>query len=203
MVSKTELKKRQKLRANEEKKKKKDEEKAKKKAEEAKKGAQGESNANANIEEEEKDPTKYTENRKNFVQAIRDSGANPYPHKFTRTHRIDEYRAQYDDLLTEKDVFAEDQTVALTGRILIIRAAGKNILFIDIEGDGAKVQVLAQSNHYLGDFSQLHSTLRRGDIIGVEGCPGRSRSGELSVRPTKITSLSYCLHMLPKRDGDK
>jgi lysyl-tRNA synthetase class 2 len=36
--------------------------------------------------------------------------------------------------------------------------------------------------------------LRHGDIIGVEGNPGKTKTGELSVRPTRIESLSYCLH---------
>ena len=44
--------------------------------------------------------------------------------------------------------------------------------------------------------------MRRGDIIGIEGNPGRSETGELSVRPTKIVSLSYCMHMIPKRQGE-
>lgn len=42
--------------------------------------------------EEEVDPTKYTENRKNYLQSLRDKQINPYPHKFQRTHRIDEFR---------------------------------------------------------------------------------------------------------------
>jgi lysyl-tRNA synthetase, class II len=40
-------------------------------------------------------------------------------------------------------------------------------------------------------------------MIGVEGVPGRSKTGELSIRPIRITSLSYCMHMLPKTEGDK
>lgn len=61
--------------------------------------------------------------------------------------------------------------------------------------------MLAQQNFYQGEFTALHATLRRGDIIGIEGNPGRSKTGELSVRPTKIVSLSYCMHMIPKRSG--
>lgn len=156
----------------------------------------------AAFEEEEKDPSKYTENRKNFVQGIRDQGVNPYPHKFTRTHRINEFRQEYDQTITETNKFVEDMTVALTGRIMAIRGAGASLIFIDLEGDGAKVQVLAQADYYQGEFTMLHSSLRRGDIIGVEGCPGRSKTNELSVRPSKIVSLSYCMHMLPKASKD-
>jgi len=31
----------------------------------------------------------------------------------------------------------------------------------------------------------------------VQGVPGRSKTGELSVRPNKLEILSYCMHMLP------
>jgi lysyl-tRNA synthetase, class II len=57
---------------------------------------------------------------------------------------------------------------------------------------------MATAANYQGDFDSLHVSLRRGDIIGVEGHAGRSKTGELSIRPLTITCLSYCLHMLPK-----
>lgn len=45
--------------------------------------------------------------------------------------------------------------------------------------------------------------MKRGDIIGVEGNPGKTKTGELSLRPTRIESLSYCMHMLPKaKEGE-
>jgi len=36
------------------------------------------------------------------------------------------------------------------------------------------------------EFQLAHSILRRGDIIGVKGIPGRSNTGELSVMPGTI-----------------
>ena len=62
---------------------------------------------------------------------------------------------------------------------------------------------MANAAQYTKDepFEELHSRLKRGDIIGVEGVPGRSKTGELSVRPERITSLSYCMHMLPKAEA--
>jgi lysyl-tRNA synthetase class 2 len=64
MVSKNELKLRQKLRKKEEDKKKKDEEKKKK--EEEKKAAGG-----SKKNEVELDPTQYTENRKHYIESLR------------------------------------------------------------------------------------------------------------------------------------
>ena len=72
--------------------------------------------------EEELDPSKYTENRKNFIQAQRDVGKNPYPHKFSRTHRIDHFRETFEARGIESGVFIEEETVALTGRVKTIRA---------------------------------------------------------------------------------
>ncbi len=197
MVSKSELKKRQKMREKEAKAKAKEEEKKKKEAEQPKKEKKA-----ALVVEEEVDPSKYTENRKNWVQAQRDQGKNPYPHKFSRTHRIDQFRAEFEPKLSE-NVFLEEELVAVTGRIVNIRAAGAKLIFIDIEGDSKKLQVMATAANYAGDFDELHAALRRGDLVGVEGAPGRSKTGELSVRPVRITSLSYCMHMLPKADGEK
>jgi lysyl-tRNA synthetase class 2 len=61
---------------------------------------------------------------------------------------------------------------------------------------------MCNAANYEGNFDDL-STIKRGDIIGVVGNPGRSKTGELSIRPKTIESLSYCLHQLPSRDGDK
>ena len=63
--------------------------------------------------------------------------------------------------------------------------------------------MFANAANYTGEFEELHASLRRGDIIGCEGVPGRTKTMELSLRPNKIISLSYCMHMLPKSDGDK
>ena len=104
----------------------------------------------------------------------------------------------YDPVCVEKNVFHDLEKVALTGRVWSIRAAGPKLVFIDLIGDEQKVQVMATAANYEGDFEYLHTAVRRGDIIGVEGVAGRSKTGELSVRPTKIVILSYCLYMLPK-----
>lgn len=85
-VSKSELKKRQTARKNAEKAAKKAEEKKAK--EEAKKAEGGEKKEKKKVEEEEIDPSKYTENRRHWIQSERDAGRNPYPHKFNRDMTI-------------------------------------------------------------------------------------------------------------------
>lgn len=43
----------------------------------------------------------------------------------------------------------------------------------------------------------INNKLRRGDVIGVRGNPGKTKKGELSIIPIELTLLSPCLHMLP------
>lgn len=46
-------------------------------------------------------------------------------------------------------------------------------------------------------FTADNDKIRRGDIIGIEGVPGKTKKGELSIIPSRIKLLSPCLHMLP------
>ena len=47
-------------------------------------------------------------------------------------------------------------------------------------------------------FAAITNRIRRGDVIGVKGYPGKSKKGELSIFPTEMEVLTPCLHMLPK-----
>lgn len=84
------------------------------------------------------------------------------------------------------------------------RASGSKLLFYDLRGEGAKVQVMADARNSDLDedgFLALHNSAKRGDIVGVEGFPGKSQKGELSVFPVKFVVLSPCLHMPPGHKG--
>ena len=45
---------------------------------------------------------------------------------------------------------------------------------------------------------KLANTIKRGDIVGVVGQPGKTKRGELSIFPTSLELLTPCLHMMPK-----
>lgn len=58
---------------------------------------------------------------------------------------------------------------------------------------------MANARHYEEEdkFAKDTSKIRRGDIIGVIGNPGKTKKGEFSIMPKSITLLTPCLHMLP------
>ena len=43
-----------------------------------------------------------------------------------------------------------------------------------------------------------YAAIKRGDLVGVVGKPGRTKRGELSIFPTSMQILTPCLHMIPK-----
>merc|ERR1712037_583961 len=80
-----------------------------------------------------------------------------------------------------------------------IRESGPKLIFYDLRGEGVKLQIMATAAAYNSEVAFVTDTgkLRRGDILGVVGNPGRTKKGELSVIPTKVELLAPCLHMLP------
>lgn len=151
-------------------------------------------------EEDVEDPSKYRENRIKMIETLQGQGYDCYPHKYyvdSMGAQLPAFIQKYSNL--EPNQVSED-VVKMSGRVFTKRPSGK-LVFYDIIGDGSKIQLLSPIQHYESeeDFYKIHSIIRRGDIIGFEGHPSRSKTGELSVIPSKITLLSPCLHMLPKR----
>ena len=130
-------------------------------------------------------------------------GITPYPHKFHVDYRLPDYNDEFMPKTTDGEKLS-DPLVTIAGRIQSVRGQGK-LFFYDLRGDGSKVQIMSDLKSYAGGeeaFYKINRTIKRGDVIGVQGYPGKSKKGELSIFPTEITLLSPCLHMLPQAKGD-
>ncbi|XP_058211357.1 lysine--tRNA ligase-like isoform X4 [Rhododendron vialii] len=150
--------------------------------------------------EEEKAKQQYFENRLKAIAALKIAGSNPYPHKFHVSISILEYIENYQSLTNGAHL--EDVQVSLAGRIMSKRSSSSKLFFYDLHGGGAKVQVMADARTSEMDeteFSKFHSSVKRGDVVGVIGYPGKSKRGELSLFPRSFVLLSHCLHMMPRQ----
>ncbi|KAI9926845.1 hypothetical protein ASPWEDRAFT_72889 [Aspergillus wentii DTO 134E9] len=192
-VSKTELKKRQKLREKE----------AKKKEKEAAAPPKAEKKTSAEDDEANLTPNQYFEIRSKRVNKLRETKQpDPYPHKFQVTDDLREFLKTYEPL--EKGEQKPDVTVRIAGRIYTKRSSGAKLNFYDIRAEGVKVQVVCQAQNASGSvpFEAQHENLRRGDIVGIVGFPGRSNpknrpDGELSIFASEVVLLAPCLHAIP------
>lgn len=152
-------------------------------------------------QEEDIDPRQFRENRLQVLAALKGSGVNPYPHKFHVSLSIPAFIDKYGGLSSGEHLY--DVEVSLAGRIMSKRSSGAKLNFYDLHADGAKVQVMADassSGMEVDEFVKHHAGIKRGDIVGIRGHPGKSKRGELSIFPTSIMVLSPCLRMLPVKD---
>jgi lysyl-tRNA synthetase class 2 len=175
------------------------EEKLKKKAEEEKNKPKKEGEKEK--EEEILDPQLYFQNRSKKVNKLLENPAGehfPFPHKWHIDLIIPEFIQKYEPKCPEKGVFL-DEVVSIAGRIHSLRQVSAKLIFYDLVAENAKVQLMVNAKNYENEaeFEELVSILRRGDIIGAKGNPGRTQPGEFSLRPTKLKLLAPCLHMLP------
>jgi len=194
----------EKLSKNELKRRLKEQKKAAEKAEKEKAKAEAaaanpqKSEAKPKTSEEEISPNEYFKLRSQAVEDLKQEGStHPYPHKFHVSTSLTSFLEEYERLKESETL--TDVEVRVAGRIHAIRESGAKLIFYDLRGEGVKLQVMATANSYKPEdkFGEDTGKLRRGDIVGVVGNPGRTKKGELSVIPTQLVLLAPCLHMLP------
>ncbi|XP_059098903.1 uncharacterized protein LOC131893013 [Tigriopus californicus] len=133
----------------------------------------------------------YTQFRKDKLSHIQ----NWYPHRFEVSHSVKSILDTFGHLKpSESDI---EQRVSIAGRISKIRNAGRRLVFLDVYHLNAKMQVKIQEDTFQGDMNDQIRVLRRGDIVGISGYPGRTQAGELSVLAQKVELLAPCLHLMP------
>ncbi|KAI0066183.1 lysyl-tRNA synthetase [Artomyces pyxidatus] len=189
MISKSELKRREKQR-----------ERDARKATSAAKAPAAATKAEA-VNEDELSPNQYFELRSRQIQKLRETQSpNPYPHKFEVSTSLTTYVNKYGrEGLIKPGEKLEDVTEALAGRIHIIRSFGQKLRFYDLHSEGTRVQIMANLRDAKDpdSFVATHDLFRRGDIVGVIGKPSRTEKGELSISPSQMVLLAPNLHQLP------
>eukprot|EP00051_Salpingoeca_urceolata_P027702 m.482850 g.482850 ORF g.482850 m.482850 type:complete len:565 (+) comp22693_c0_seq1:532-2226(+) len=151
--------------------------------------------------------TNFFETRLADVRAQKAQGGNPYPHKFPVTHKITKINENYAHLANEEQ---SDDLVSVAGRVLTWTSASSKLYFLKVQGQldvvdykqdqESVIQIFGEFGAYDGDaesFAALYKSIHRGDIIGVEGHPTRTKKGQLSIAPTTLKVLTPCLRVLP------
>ncbi|XP_019891483.1 lysine--tRNA ligase isoform X1 [Musca domestica] len=148
--------------------------------------------------DEEISPNEYFKLRSAAVSELKKSPeTHPYPHKFHVSISLENYINKYGNL--KEGEMLENEQLSIAGRVHAIRESGAKLIFYDLRGEGVKLQVMANAKLYKDEQSFEVDTgkIRRGDIIGINGFPAKTKKGELSIVPKEIKLLSPCLHMLP------
>ncbi len=150
--------------------------------------------------------------RREKLTRIREAG-QAYPNTWRSDHSAAEIHLEHAEHDAEK--LAEiGQQVRVAGRMMAHRVMGKSS-FIKIQ-DGSDTSVsdvpipddtrldqiqLFLNRDVLGG-AEIYNPTRKwdlGDIVGAEGVVFRTKTGELSVRVTRIELISKCLRPLPEK----
>lgn len=159
-------------------------------------GGQAEKKKTAAQDEETLDAREYFQIRSQAIKDLKETDEPPYPHKYHVSISLENFIEKYSHI--DAGTVVED-TVTVSGRVHAKRESGAKLIFYDLRADGLKLQVMAQIQNFATpeEYLKINDKIRRGDIIGVKGHPGKTKKGELSIMPSEMTLLSPCLHMLP------
>jgi lysyl-tRNA synthetase class 2 len=130
--------------------------------------------------------------RREKVLALRARGIEPYPHTFRVTHRSDALRDAFEGLS------AAGSRVRVAGRLVAQRPHGK-ASFGHLEDSGGRMQLYAREDAIGEDAYAFFLDLDLGDIVGVEGVPFRTRTGEMTVRVEALVLLAKSVRPIPEK----
>lgn len=128
-------------------------------------------------------------------QALIDAGVNPYPiHSAVNAH-VQELAERYEHLENSEQA---PEIYTLAGRVRALRNQGK-LAFMDLEDATGQIQLFCRIDAMEETSWELISKLDLGDIIQATGQVVRTKRGQLSLAPQKLTMLSKSLRPLPEK----
>ncbi len=124
------------------------------------------------------------------LRLLEESGINPYPYSYDKTHSATQILSSFSDENPEPL-----SNVSVAGRIVSIRKMGK-ATFSHILDSTSKIQIYFRKDD-LPEFYELMKNLDMGDIIGVKGFVFRTKMGEISIHAKEATVLCKSIKILP------
>jgi lysyl-tRNA synthetase class 2 len=137
------------------------------------------------------------ESRRLKMQALRDKNIAPFGDAFDVDQQAGALHARFANT-TPDELEAAAVKVRVAGRIMSLRPQGK-AGFMHIQDPTGRIQVYLSLPSLEADSLTIFENLDLGDIIGVVGTVMRTRTGELSLRGSRVTMLTKALRPLPDK----
>lgn len=129
------------------------------------------------------------------LEELKELGVNPYPSKSERSHHNQQVIDDFDKL--------EGQEVSIVGRIKNIRKIGK-IGFVVIKDESGQIQLFLHNDNVVNadrSNSELNFTdlnlLDSGDFVQASGEVIKTKTGEISIKVSKLRMLTKALRPMP------
>lgn len=154
--------------------------------------------------------------RSSKLEYIKSVGVNPYPHKYSPSHTLEEILTEYEDKElggSEEAAKAQAPEVSISGRLVLFRAMGKNA-FAQVQSEMYRLQVMFNKDltcvtgytppsesqeHPQSGLKFIEKKMDLGDIIGIKGHLFHTQKGELTLYAKEVTLLCKTLLPLPDK----
>jgi lysyl-tRNA synthetase class 2 len=133
--------------------------------------------------------------RRRKVDSLWEAGINPYPNDFKPLHTAAEVQDRFGD---QQDIPEGAASFVVAGRMLARRSFGK-AAFLQIQDRTGRLQVYVRKDSITEEAYEVFEGLDIGDIIGIEGWPFRTKTGELTLHATSLRLLTKSLLPLPEK----
>lgn len=135
--------------------------------------------------------------RREKMEALRETGIDPFGHRFVRTHNSAELHAEYDEN-TKEELQEKDLHATIAGRLMTKRGKGK-VGFAHLQDREGQIQIYVRKDEVGEENYKIFKQADLGDFLGVEGQIMKTDMGELSIKASKLTFLSKALRPLPEK----
>ncbi|MFL6594256.1 MAG: lysine--tRNA ligase [Chthoniobacterales bacterium] len=126
--------------------------------------------------------------RREKLHALAARGVNAFGRGFETDGSIAEVREK----------FSEGAPLRAAGRITAHRDMGKSH-FVDLRDASGRIQIYVQAKELGPDVMEIFNLLDMGDFIGVEGSCFVTKTGEPTLKVTKLEVLGKSLRPLPEK----
>jgi len=138
--------------------------------------------------EKNKSINQIIEFRKEKLNKLKELGINPYPHKFSPSHKSIEILEGFNNL--------ENKIVCIAGRIMALRKMGK-ASFVHVMDDKGRIQIFIKKDNVGENIYDAFKLMDIGDFIGISGVVFKTKVGEISISAEKFDVLSKSIRPLP------
>ncbi|MCW5199137.1 lysine--tRNA ligase, partial [Desulfobulbus sp. F1] len=135
--------------------------------------------------------------RREKAQSLADDGVKLFSNDFKHPQHIADILPQAEALEPETHA-PEGVSCRIAGRVMVLRKFGK-AAFFQLQDETSRIQIYARldvhGEEQFGHFKKWDA----GDIVGVEGRPFKTKTGEPSIEATELHMICKSLRPLPEK----
>ncbi len=135
--------------------------------------------------------------RRDKLEKLQALGIDPWGRRYDGVTAIAAVREAGTALDPSPD-FTGGPAVRVAGRIMLLRSAG-SLVFIDLVDRTGRIQIMLGKKQVGPDTWKVIDCLDLGDMIGVDGRLGHSKTGEMTVFATGVEFLTKSLETPPDK----